>query len=122
LATLNRKSFVAGIASTAFVCCLWWLFTSAPFQGGHIEDSPSGEYTLAIWGPMNERNAGTYRITIMVRATGETLRTYFIKLGSGEMTKSLRGLPVRMDWDASEKYSDIVVDGEFLVRVSVPQS
>ncbi|MEZ6078556.1 MAG: hypothetical protein R3C56_23655 [Pirellulaceae bacterium] len=53
---------------------------------------------------------------------GRRSGTYFIKLGSGEMTKSLRGLPVRMDWDASEKYSDIVVDGEFLVRVSVPQS
>ncbi|MCA9157209.1 MAG: hypothetical protein KDA72_02710 [Planctomycetales bacterium] len=58
----------------------------------------------------------------MVRATGETLRTYFIKLGLGEMTKSLRGLPVRMDWDASEESLDIVVDGEFLFGVSVPPS
>ncbi len=121
MATGNRKSFLAGVASAALVCCFWWLFTSSPFQGGHIEDSPSGKFSLAIFGPINERNAGTYRITIRDSATGVTLRTYFIKLGSGEMTKSLRGLPVRMDWDAAEKYADIVVEGEFLIRVSVPQ-
>ncbi|MEO8269304.1 MAG: hypothetical protein ABI557_06260 [Aureliella sp.] len=120
MGTGNRRSFVAGVASAVPVCCLGWLYFNASFQGGHIEDSPSGKYTLAIFGPMNERNGGTYRIIIRDTTTGVTLRTYSITLSFEEMTKSLRGAPVRMDWDMSEEYADIVIDGEFLIRVSVP--
>jgi hypothetical protein len=90
------------------------------FQGGHIEDSPSGRYCLMIFAPMDETAGGTYDVTLKDKSTGHTLRSATITLGSNEKTRSLRGFPVSMKWDASESYSDIVIDGEVLIRISVP--
>ena len=90
------------------------------FHGGHIEDSPSGKYSLSIWAPMDPAVAGTYSIMLRENKTGRTLRSATVKLNSKEKTKSLRGLPVSMTWDSLETYADIGVDGDFLMRISVP--
>ena len=98
------------------------MFVNFRFQGGHIEDSPSGKYSLMVFAPLDESVAGTYIVTLTGKATGNALRSATIKLNSKEKTKSLRGLPVSMNWDSLESYSDIIIDGEFLIRVSVPAS
>ena len=96
------------------------MFANFRFQGGHIEDSPSGKYSLMIFAPMRETVAGAYVVTLVDKSTSSTLRSATIKLNSKEKTRSLRGLPISMNWDAAESYSDIVIDGELLIRTSVP--
>ena len=71
---------------------------------------------------MNETVAGAYVITLSDKITGRVLRTATVKLNSNEKTRPLRGIPITMIWDSSESYSDIMLDGDFLIRVSVPQS
>ena len=73
-----------------------------------------------IFAPMRETVAGAYVVTLVDKSTGSTLRSATIKLNSKEKTRTLRGLPVSMTWDASESYSDIIIDGVFLIRMSVP--
>ncbi|MDZ4851659.1 MAG: hypothetical protein SGI77_20420 [Pirellulaceae bacterium] len=73
-----------------------------------------------IFAPIDETFGGTYVVTLKDKSTGSTLRYAAVKLNSKEKTRSLRGLPVSMIWDASESYSDIIIDGEFLIRMSVP--
>ncbi len=73
-----------------------------------------------IFAPMDDTVAGTYVVTLTEKATGNTLRSATVKLNSREKTRSLRGLPVLMNWDPSESYTDIIIDGDFLIRVTVP--
>lgn len=89
-------------------------------MGGHVEDSPSGKYTLTIFAPTDETFAGTYVVTLIDKATGNTLRSTTVELNSKERTKSLRGCPISMIWDATESTADITIDGNFLVRISTP--
>lgn len=70
--------------------------------------------------PMEPTAAGTYDITLRDKPADKTLRRVTVKLNRKEKTKSLRGLPVTMNWDETESYVDISVDGGFLVRISVP--
>ncbi len=122
LVVLKRNSFATGFLTAVVLGLAWWLFVNLYAQGGHIEDSPSGKYCLMIFAPMDDTVGGTYTVTLTDRLTGNTLRTATVKLNSNEETKSLRGLPVSMIWDPSESYADIIVDGAFLIRISVPLS
>jgi hypothetical protein len=63
---------------------------------------------------------GAYVVTLSEKATRRLLRTNTIRLDSGEKTKSIRGLPVVINWDATETSVDVTLDGEFLIRVAVP--
>lgn len=98
----------------------YWLYTNARFQGTHVEDSPSGRYTLMVMAPMEPTTRGTCVVTLTEKATGQLLRTNTIRLDSGQRTRSIRGLPVSMNWDATESTADVTIGGEFLVRISVP--
>lgn len=98
------------------------MFVTFRFQGGHIEDSPSAKYTLMVFAPMDETVGGTYIVTLKDKTTGNTLRSATVKLNSDEKTRSLHGLPISMSWDASESYADVTIDGDFLIRLSVPSS
>lgn len=69
---------------------------------------------------MEPTTAGTYDITLRDRQADTTLRRVTVTLNRNEKTKSLRGLPVTMNWDGTESYVDISVDEAFLVRLSVP--
>ena len=122
MVALKRNSFATGFLTAVVLGLAWWLFVNLHAQGGHIEDSPSGKYSLMIFAPMNETVGGTYIVTLKDRSTGNTLRSATVKLNSNDETKSLRGVPVSMIWDPSESYSDIIIDGAFLIRVSVPLS
>lgn len=120
LVTSKRNTFVIGFLTAALLWLAWWMFVTFRFQGGHIEDSPSGKYSLMVFAPMKETVGGTYTVTLKDKATGNTLRTATVKLNANEKTRSLRGLPVSMSWDVAESYSDITIDGVFLIRLSVP--
>lgn len=89
-------------------------------QAGHLEDSPSGRFTLMIEAPLVPTPGGAYVVTLTDKATGQLLRINSIQLDSEQKTKSIRGLPVSMVWDATESTADIIIDGEFLVRISTP--
>jgi hypothetical protein len=116
------NNFVTGLLTALLLWSALWLYANGRFQGGHVEDSPSGKYSLMIFAPIDETVGGTYRVTLKDKATGGTLRSATVKLNSNEKTRSLRGLPVSMSWDAPESYSDITIDGVFLIRLSVPSS
>jgi hypothetical protein len=118
----KRKTFATGFLTAAVLGLAWWLFASYHGVGGHIEDSPSGRYSLMIMAPMKPTLGGTYVITLRNKATGRTLRSATVKLSSEEETKALRGLPVSMNWDSSESYVDMDIAGDFLIRMSVPAS
>jgi hypothetical protein len=120
LAILKRNTFVTGFLTAALLWLAWWMFVSFRFQGGHIEDSPSAKYSLMASAPMSETVGGTYTVTLKDKTTGKTLRSATVKLNANEKTRSLRGLPISMSWDAQESYSDITIDGVFLIRLSVP--
>lgn len=117
----KRNSFLTGF----LVACLLWIsgliITDFHFLGGHTEDSPSGKYNLSISAPMEKTSGGTYEIELINKATGQTLRYLNIQLGSREKTKTLRGIPITMVWNKEETLVDIIIDGEFLARVSVPE-
>lgn len=70
--------------------------------------------------PMKPTDRGAYVVTLTEKATGKLLRTITIRLDSGEKTKTIRGLPVSMKWDATESIVDVTIDGEFLTRIAVP--
>jgi hypothetical protein len=120
LATSKLNTFVTGFLSAALLWLVWWMCVNFRFQGGHIEDSPSAKYSLMVFAPMDETVGGTYTVTLKDKTTGSTLRTATVKLNANEKTRSLRGLPISMSWDAAESYSDITIDGVFLIRLSVP--
>lgn len=109
-----------GFLTAAAISLAWFAIGNFRFQGGHVEDSPSGNYTLLIMAPMEPTTAGAYDITLRDKRADTTLRQVTVKLNQKEKTKSLRGLPVTMDWSGTESYVDISVDGAFLVRISVP--
>jgi hypothetical protein len=117
-----RNTFVTGFLTALVLWVGWWLYTNAQIQGVHVEDSPSGRYTLMVMAPMNPTSRGTYVVTLTEKASGRILRTNSIRLDSGQKTKSIRGLPVSMDWNATESAADVTIDGEFLIRISVPTS
>jgi len=75
-----------------------------------------------VFAPMDETVGGTYVVKLVDKSTGSTLRSATIKLNSKEKTRSLRGLPVSMNWDTFESYSDIVIDGELLMRMYMPSN
>ena len=116
---LKRNSFAAGFLAAALLWLSLWMFANLHFRGGHVEDSPSGRYRLMIFAPMKETFRGTYAVTLKEKPTGKPVRSATVKLNSKEKTRSLRRLPVSMIWDASESYCDIIIDGSFLIRISV---
>ena len=109
-----------GFLTAAAIWLAWFAIDNFRFQGGHVEDSPSGNYTLWMMAPMEPTAAGTYDITLRDKRADTTLRHVTVKLNRKEKTKSLRGLPITMNWDGTESYVDISVDGAFLIRISVP--
>jgi hypothetical protein len=118
----KRNTFATGFLTAAVLGLAWLLFASFQFDGGHIEDSPSGKYSLSIVAPMKPTLEGTYVITLRNKATGRAVRSATVKLNADERTKALRGVPVSMNWESSETYADINIDGDFLIRMSVPPS
>lgn len=122
LVLLKRNTFATGFLTAAALWLAWWMIVNLRFQGGHIEDSPSGKYSLMVFAPINETTAGTYTVTLTDKPTGSTLRSATVKLNSREKTQSLRGRLVSMNWDPTESFSDIIIDGDFLIRMSVPAS
>ncbi len=105
-----RNTFLTGFLTAVVICLAWWLFSNWRFQGGHVEDSPSGRYTLWVMGPMEPEAGGTYVLTLSEKTTGKLLRTNAVRFNSGEMTKSIRGLPVLIQWDATETTVDVTID------------
>ncbi len=118
---LKFKSFASGVLVTALVWIVYSLYWTQSFQGGNVQDSPSGKLTLTIFAPLQETVAGSYHLTLKDKATGQTLRSLTLKLGATEKTRSLRGGTVSVSWDAAESYSDVLIDGEFLLRLSLPE-
>lgn len=118
--SVKRNTFAVGFLTAAAIWLVWFVVVNFRFQGVHVEDSPTGRYTLWMMSPMEPTVAGTYDITLRDRQAETTLRQVTVKLNRKEKTKSLRGLPVTMNWDGTESYVDISVDGTFLVRISVP--
>ncbi|MBD3676223.1 MAG: hypothetical protein HUJ26_22155 [Planctomycetaceae bacterium] len=116
----KRNSFLTGF----LVACLLWIsgliITDFHFLGGRVGDSPSGKYHLSITAPLEETTGGTYEIELINNATGQTLRSMSIQLSTEEKTISLRGQPVSFEWDEEETSVGIILDGEFLTRLSVP--
>lgn len=119
---LKPNLFAAGIVSAAVMWLVFWVLSITHVHGGHIEDSPTGKYTLMILAPLKETVAGTYIVTLRSKATGNTLRSVTIKLNPNEKTRPVRGQAVSMKWDATEAYADIMVDGDFLTRISIPSN
>lgn len=120
MVSLKRNSFAAGFLTAAVSVIACVALNNIQFQGGHVEDSPTGKYALTIMAPVSPTIAGTYKILLIENATGNTIRAVEIQLNSKERTKPLRGLPVTTVWDAAESSVDIMVDGTFLVGISMP--
>lgn len=120
LSLLKRNSFITGVLTAVAGWLAWWTITNFRIVVGHVEDSPSGKYALMIMAPMEQTFGGSYVVTLRDKVTSQVLRTVRVTLNSKELTKSLRGLPVSMIWDASESCADVSVDGDFLLRMSVP--
>lgn len=115
-----KNNFITGFLSALLLGLVWIWYSFAYFRGGHIENSPSGRYSLSIDGPLNSSSfGGTYEIELRDTRTERVLRTYTIQLDPNERLMPLRATNVTIQWDAAETTADITVDGEFLIRVAV---
>lgn len=122
LFSIKKNSFITGFLAAVFLYGAFYAINNLGLRGGHVEDSPSGKYTLRIFAPMSETRAGSYDITLIDRMSGQTVRNVRCKLSSNEYTVPLRGGDVAMLWDSTESYAEILIDGDFVVRISTTLS
>ena len=118
---LPNRSFIFGFLAGTFFVVVWWLIASHQTSGGRSETSPSGQYELSIYAPLQPTAGGTYELVLADKATGQELRTITVTLDPRERTKSVRGpTPITTTWDPAEAYADVAIDGQDLVRVVAP--
>ncbi len=118
----NRRSFTAGfICALVLTFAIWAYFNLSP-HGGHVEDSPSGKYTISITSPMEPVAGGTYTVHLLEKPENKVLRKFTLQLNSTDSTLPLRGEQVSIQWNAEETFADISVRDEFLLRVSLPRN
>lgn len=117
---IKRDSFAAGFASAVVLGAAVWAYFNWSLQGGHIDDSPSGRYTVNILSPMEPAAGGTYVVWLRDKTSSEILRTTSVKLNASESTLPLRGEQVSIQWNAAETFADISIREKFLVRISAP--
>lgn len=77
----------------------------------NVLESPRGQARRIPPSPPQDQNHKNLANPVMHPATGRN-----------EKTRALGGLPVSITWNASESYSDIMIDGNFLTRLSIPST
>lgn len=116
---LNRNSFIVGFVSAlALMTAVYaWNHNFFTLIGGVVADSPNGQYTLRVMGPMSPTRGGTYDIGLIEVKTLAVVRSCRISISQFEETVPLRGGGGAITWDPASAYADVEIGGKRLVRI-----
>lgn len=119
---LPTRSFASGFATATALAALIWIYQGLQFWGGYVEDSPSGRFSVRVFGPQQPSEGGTYVVEVHEKATGDLLRRVELTVRDNEKTVTLRGGHADTEWNSAETEVDVTVDGGMLVSVALPSA
>jgi len=116
------NSFTGGFTSALLVLAIAFVMTHIKMQGGFRMDSPDGKLVLHASGPLEGGKGCTYDFELIDKTSDSVLRRVEITFAANEHTAGLRGGEGDARWDPQSNYVDIIVAGDSVMRLWVPQA
>lgn len=115
----NRNSFIVGFVSAlALMTAVYaWNHNFFTVTGGVVANSPNGQYTLRVMGPMSPTRGGAYDIGLIEVKTLAMVRSCRTSISQFEETVPLRGGGSKITWDPASAYADVEIGGKRFVRI-----
>jgi hypothetical protein len=117
---LKRNSFIVGFVSALVLMTAVYAWNHNFLRGGVDANSPNGQYSLRVMGPLSPARGGAYDISLIEVKTLVVVRRCRISISQFEETVPLRGGGGEIAWDPESAYADVEIEGQRFLRIWVP--
>lgn len=117
-----RLGFVLILISAAVLLFAFLLLVENSAVGGQSAESPNGVYRIGIMRELDAEPGDPYRVTLSIADSGEAIQRITIEPVRGRPNQGLRETSQTIQWSADSTYADVVLDGQKMIRIFVPES
>lgn len=117
---LQQRAKIAIVVLIVALTLLLALYVDETGGGGQAVASPDGMYSVRVVRHSSSWRTIPYKVSLVELETGKLLRRFDIHPVEGRPNHGLRDGTRVIAWDASSRFADIALDGEYFCRIYVP--